>query len=149
MMTRVETQDAAERKVFAYFGHHKCASTWIGHILERVSSEIGLRLYFVSDWLNPSPTGPLSAAQRWNTTRLSASETAEFPRKELRNRVDAVGADLVACQSADRLQAQILRAARGFHVIRDPRDIIVSGTFLTAILIGPTVFRTYRRTARR
>ena len=89
-MTQLGTPETAERKVLAYFGHHKCASTWIGHILERVSSEIGLRLYVVSDWLNPSPTGPLSAAQRWNTTRLSASETAEFPRNELRDRVDAV-----------------------------------------------------------
>lgn len=37
--------------------------------------------------------------------------------------------DLVSAVSADRLQAEVLRPARAFHVIRDPRDIIVSGYF--------------------
>jgi hypothetical protein len=47
----------------------------------------------------------------------------------LRERVDAARADFVACLTADRLQAAILRPTRAFHVIRDPRDLIVSGYF--------------------
>jgi hypothetical protein len=105
------------RQVFAYFGHHKCASTWIMNILGRVAVEIGLQPYVVVDELTPYALGPLTDFQ------------STFERASLRERVDLRGAELVSCMTADREQANALRASRAFHVIRDPRDIIVSAYF--------------------
>jgi hypothetical protein len=116
----VPQSEIRDRDLFAYFGHHKCASTWIVDILWQVADQIGLRHIGVHDALTPSDIGPLAE------TRPDASP---FDRAELRNRIDAVGADLVICHTADRQQADVLHPTRAFHVIRDPRDIIVSGYF--------------------
>jgi hypothetical protein len=118
-MTRVAAQNTAGREVLAYFGHHKCASAWIAGVLWRITDEIGLRYFGVYDMLTPSAIGPLT---EWGPT-------APFDRSELRNRVDAIGAEFVSCHTADRAQAEILRAVRAFHVVRDPRDLIVSAYF--------------------
>jgi hypothetical protein len=119
-MTRPTARDAASREVLAYFGHHKCASTWIAGILQRVTDEVGLRYFAVHDALSPSAIGPLSEP---------APGATHFEPAELRDRADAVRADLVVCHNADRVQAEILHPNRAFHVIRDPRDIIVSAYF--------------------
>lgn len=54
---------------------------------------------------------------------------ATFQRDALRRRMESLGADIVHCINADQAQADALRARRAFHVIRDPRDIIVSAYF--------------------
>jgi hypothetical protein len=106
--------------VFAYFGHHKCASQWIAGILWRIAGETGLKTFGVYDRLTPAAAGPL---------RQAAPRAVPFPREQLRERVDATEAQLVGCVTADRFQAEILRPTRAFHVIRDPRDIVVSAYF--------------------
>ena len=116
--------EGGKREVLAYFGHHKCASSWIVRVLARISADIGLRHYLVTDQLAPQATGPLTGHSFMDYTPNST-----FGRDELRERVSVVGADIVTCLMADRLQAEILRPARAFHVIRDPRDIIVSAYF--------------------
>jgi hypothetical protein len=90
---------------------------WILRTLEAISSEIGLRQCVVIDRLTPQAIGPLHLAGR----------TCDRP--ELRNRVTTLGAELVMCTTADREQAEVLRPVRGFHVIRDPRDLVVSAYF--------------------
>jgi hypothetical protein len=112
-----------DRPVVAYFGHHKCASTWIMQILREVAIETGLRQLFVVDDLSPHAAGPLRD-RGW----LSGVEQT-FDRSRLRDHVDDLGADLVSCVTADLAQAENLRPHRAFHVIRDPRDIIVSAYF--------------------
>lgn len=112
-----------ERPIRAYFGHHKCASTWIWEIVAHVSREAGLRHLLVSDDLTPTARGPLR-----DRATLSERE-GEFDRSMLRARVEDTGADVVSCITADREQLEVLGPYRGFHVIRDPRDIVVSAYF--------------------
>jgi hypothetical protein len=102
----------------AYFGHHKCASTWVWQLVARVSREIGLRHYLV-----------LAQRTRQGRGLLTDYRTKSFERRELRTRADQAGAQFVSCITADREQLEVLAPRRGFHVIRDPRDIIVSGYF--------------------
>lgn len=106
-----------DRRILAYFGHHKCASTWIASIVATVAADVGLSHMVVVDELTPESRGPLT------------DYVAAFERDQLRERADAIGADIVACVTADRQQAEALRAYRAFHVIRDPRDIVVSAYF--------------------
>jgi hypothetical protein len=111
----------------AYFGHHKCASTWVWQLVQRVSREIGLHHYSVLDELTPLARGPLMSY----STRDRGKEhlRGKVERARLRERAEAAGAEFVSCITADREQLEALAPTRGFHVIRDPRDIIVSGYF--------------------
>ena len=111
----------------AYFGHHKCASTWVWHLVAGVCREIGLRHYMVVQDRRPGAHPPLkgfAAGGQGNERRKG-----NFERRRLRERVDEAGAEFVSCITADREQLEALAPTRGFHVIRDPRDIIVSGYF--------------------
>jgi hypothetical protein len=115
--------DNVERRVLAYFGHHKCASTWVVQILKQVVTEAGLFHVTVLDPETPHGAGSLHDS----ATRVGPG--TPFERAQLRERVDLVNADVVSCITADRAQAEILNARCAFHVIRDPRDIIVSAYF--------------------
>jgi len=101
----------------AYFGHHKCASTWIDNILRDVSIEAGLRYRPLVDHQTPQGHGPLT------------DYTATLPRDELGLHARREQIDLLGCFTADWTQVERLSGVRGVHVIRDPRDIIVSGYF--------------------
>ena len=101
----------------AYFGHHKCASTWVWQILAGVCRETGLRHRLVVDPATPSAHGPLT------------DYTATFEREALGRYISQTDTDLVSCINADRTQAKALEAAKAVHVIRDPRDIIISAYF--------------------
>ena len=102
---------------YAYFGHHKCASTWIDNILRDVCVEAGLRYRPLVDHQTPQGHGPLT------------DYTATIPRNELGQHVAREQIDLLGCFTADWTQVEQLPGVRGVHVIRDPRDIIVSGYF--------------------
>jgi hypothetical protein len=117
MNNRSVIANGSQSGPLAYFGHHKCASLWILGHLESVSAEIGLKHSVVTDRLAPQSTGLLN------------DSAGTFCRADLRRRVTADGVDLVSCLAADRLQAEVLAPSRAFHVIRDPRDIIVSAYF--------------------
>jgi hypothetical protein len=103
--------------LLAYYGHHKCASKWITNVLRQICRDAGLTEQVVVDEATPHGMGPLTDYR------------AVFDRSEIRRRADEIGADFVMCQAADRQQAQILAPERAFHVIRDPRDIVVSAYF--------------------
>lgn len=111
----------------AYFGHHKCGSTWIWELLSAVCRETGLRWYLVQDERSPHERSPLIAY----SSGLHGSEPRKgsFERSRLRRRAEEAGAQVVSCVTADREQLEVLAPERAFHVIRDPRDIIVSGYF--------------------
>jgi hypothetical protein len=103
----------------AYFGHHKCGSTWVWQLVERVTREIGLRHYLVLAARTAQGRGPLTGYPG----------RATFEPRALRERAKEAGAGFVSCINANREQMETLTPSRAFHVIRDPRDIIVSGFF--------------------
>jgi hypothetical protein len=113
--------------MLAYFGHHKCASTWVWQLMQRVSREIGLSHYSVLDEHTPFEHAPLMAI---GTNGYGAERSkGTFERASVRTRAEEAGAGFVSCITADRQQQDVLAPTRAFHVIRDPRDIIVSGYF--------------------
>ena len=93
----------SDRPLLCFFGHHKCASTWIHSILDAVCADAGWRIEYLYD---PSQFGGDLAAhvQRRRT-------------------------DLLSYVNADQDHVRTLGPLRGFHVVRDPRDLIVSAYF--------------------
>ena len=89
--------------LFAYFGHHKCASQWIRAIISDVCCLLGLKLVNVS--------GP----GRFN--------------RDLKQFVSEKEMDFLTYTNANDTYVRELENYRGFHVIRDPRDIVVSAYF--------------------
>ncbi len=80
-----------------YFGHHKCMTTWVRHVLQRVCNELS-----------------------WNYVEMNISGS-EYVR---RNKVD-----MLSYQDPDMEIVRTLEDFVGFHIIRDPRDIVVSAYF--------------------
>lgn len=89
----------------AFFGHHKCATSWIDQILMEICFHLGLNFKIVHRPVEWEEHGSLPAL------------------------VDAHDADFVAYTNAKRENIQDLPFDRGFHVVRDPRDILVSAYF--------------------
>ncbi len=87
----------------AFFGHHKAGSSWFCAILESIARATGLRYACVS---NPP----------WFDFDL-----ASFVARR--------GVQILAYTNADMRYVDQLPAHRGFHVIRDPRDMSVSAYF--------------------
>jgi len=96
------TQPAGGRSTLAYFGHHKCASTWIHGILDWVCADAGWKLAYLYD---EKPFG---------------DDLAGYVEREHVDFVSYVNAN-AKCVN--------LRDFRGFHVVRDPRDLVVSAYF--------------------
>jgi hypothetical protein len=84
-------------------GHHKCATRWVNGVLRLVCREMGLRHKVV--WHPDMFNGDLSAF------------VAEYK------------IDFLAYTNADYECVRELKAVRGFHIVRDPRDICVSAYF--------------------
>lgn len=89
----------------AFFGHHKCATGWIDGILMEISFHLGRHFRIV------------------HTARHFA------PHASLAELVQREDVDLLAYTNATRQHAQTLPLYRGFHVVRDPRDVVVSAYF--------------------
>jgi len=52
-----------KKPLLAYFGHHKCASTWINSILDVICNDLNLRLSILHNphhTFRPSHDGPFS-----------------------------------------------------------------------------------------
>jgi hypothetical protein len=111
--------------VYAYFGHHKGASTWIWEILDRVSRELGHKHFLVIDDMTPKTHGPLAVRRPGHPREIDE----KFERADLGDRMRGVGAGFVSCVTSDREQLDALSPVRGFHVIRDPRDVVVSAYY--------------------
>jgi len=89
--------------LLAYFGHHKCASTWIHSILASVCDEIGLRSSYLA---NEEMFGN------------------DLPGYLAQNNID-----VLSLVNANIEHVRKLPDFRGFHMIRDPRDILTSAYF--------------------
>jgi hypothetical protein len=88
----------------AFFGHHKCATQWIKAILADICVTTHLRMFEVS-------------------------RVKEWDFADLRALVHCFQPDVLVYSNAEIGQVRLLPPLRGFHVIRDPRDLIVSAYF--------------------
>jgi hypothetical protein len=87
-----------------YFGHHKCGSTWIEEICADVCLESGHRMKVV-----------------FREEDLPGETLGEFAKRS--------GTDFLAFANAGYAQVLTLPPCKGFHVVRDPRDVVVSAYF--------------------
>ena len=88
-----------------FYGHHKCATGWITENLREMVFHLGLRHHIVHLPEHYAAYGSLEGL------------------------VTATSADLLFYTNATIDQARTLRPHRGLHVVRDPRDILVSAYF--------------------
>lgn len=86
---------------FAYYSHHKCGSTWVTGVLRAVLGRLRL-------------------------AELGQNHDLRMPKPGILEQVSRPYALL--CWNADWLYAHQVECP-GFHVIRDPRDVVVSGYF--------------------
>ena len=91
------------KRLLAYFGHHKCGSTWISSILTEVSNFLGLKDGVVHD--------------------------EHMFNYDLNNFVKKNNILFISYTNASIKYIENLPKFRGFHVVRDPRDIVVSAYY--------------------
>ena len=89
--------------LLAYFGHHKCASTWLNDIAREICASAGMSYAHV------------------HSPRKFGDGLGSFVS---RNRID-----FLTYANANRTYVEALDDFRAFHVIRDLRDIVVSSYF--------------------
>jgi hypothetical protein len=89
--------------VLLYCGHHKCATRWLVDILTEACDRIGLDFY-----------------EAHNAGMFDRDLPAFLERRPV---------DVLAYTNARHQFLKDLSDYRGFHVIRDPRDILVSAYF--------------------
>ena len=100
-----------------YYGHHKCASTWIWQIIADICRDAGWTHRLLLDPLTPYSRGPLT------------DHYEQVSGEDIQNYVDRHRVDFLSHIAARQEDVALLNPHRGFHVIRDPRDIIVSAYF--------------------
>lgn len=89
--------------VLAYLSHHKCGTQWTNRIVDAVSGDLGLK----------------------NAVFNNAQDFGN----DLRRVVVDEQIGFVSYVNADYREVKSLDSYKGFHVIRDPRDIVVSAYF--------------------
>lgn len=89
----------------AYFGHHKCATGWTVTILREICFHMGICFKIVNRPVDFESYGSLP------------------------NLVGAEKVDFLAYSNAMAEHTEDLPLKKGFHVVRDPRDILVSAYF--------------------
>ena len=87
-------QTRRPRMTYCYFGHHKCASAWFCGVIPAVCQDLGLS---------------------WHTT--SSFDDFDFGSPAGR-------ANFLLFRNAGMNHVPPDRDFRGFHVIRDPRDVV-------------------------
>ncbi len=93
----------SSQRLLAYFGHHKCASQWVISIIREVCGVTGLK------WID--------------------FHSARVFQHDLPKALTEMDIDFLCYSNADYQHVSTLRNFKGFHVIRDPRDVVVSAYF--------------------
>lgn len=89
--------------ILAHFNHHKCGSTWIMRVVNQVCQYLGFKH---AHFHSPKMFG-----------------------HDFLKTVGDMNLDFVSYTSADIKYVEDVARFRGFHLIRDPRDIVVSAYF--------------------
>ncbi len=92
-----------QKEILAYFGHHKCATTWLNDILVQICERIGLSIVII------------------HNSKLFNDNLESIKRHQI-DFLSYINADI---ENVKKLENNFL----GFHVIRDPRDIVVSAYY--------------------
>lgn len=102
---------------YVYFGHHKCASSFILDILRDIGGLLGLSMVAGG----PTQTLPLG----YHTAPLWAARIQQ--RRE--GGLPTDGCILTFRNADEEIRRSVAQSGsyRGFHVIRDPRNMLVSG----------------------
>lgn len=90
--------------LLAYFGHHRCGTQWMKSILRGVSRIAGREVVIVHSGF-------------------------EAPGSDLSAPIEDPSATFLCYVNADRRYLEKLGPLRGFHIVRDPRDIVVSAYY--------------------
>ena len=106
--------------LYVYFGHHKCASTWIREIISQVCNEAGISTLFLWNPLTPMRRSSLACH---GYSGIEVNDILNFINER------KIQFALFGNSWKDIVRAVSETKIKGFHVIRDPRDIIVSGYF--------------------
>ena len=99
------SSDPSKFPLRVFFGHHKCATGWIDNILMEISFHMGIRFAMAHKPVHFEPYGSLDGF------------------------VEARKVDFLAYTNADSRHLAGLAFYKGFHVVRDPRDVLVSAYF--------------------
>lgn len=99
------SSSSTDMPLAVFYGHHKCATGWITRIFREMSFHLGCRHDIVHLPRHFAPYDSIAA------------------------KVKAENIDVLIYTNADIDQAQQLPPSRGFHVVRDPRDVLVSAYF--------------------
>lgn len=93
-----------ERPLLAYFGHHKAGTTWILKIINAVCLEINKK------------------HKHFHSPKMFNFNLSEFVEEKSLDFISYTNADIDYVRT-------ILQNTKGFHVVRDPRDIVISAYF--------------------
>jgi hypothetical protein len=91
------------KPLLAFYGHHKCATMWFNQILSSACSKLGLNFDAVYD-----------------SRDFGGDLQAYVSEKRI---------DFISHGNAELEHVKSLGTHLGFHIIRDPRDIVVSAYF--------------------
>lgn len=93
----------------AFFGHHKCGTTWIMKVIAQVFRHMGIK----HDHFYSPKTWGYNQDNQYTLDKV----------------VDDLHSDFIGYTSADLRYIGNIKKFRGVHVIRDPRDIVTSAYF--------------------
>ena len=103
MIRFAQSHPKGKNLLYFYFGHHKCASVWIQSIVSAVCRQLKLKAYLA----HSAPQFGFKANTYMKEHKLQWMSWVNANQKYIEDFDEIIG----------------------FHVIRDPRDIIVSGYF--------------------
>lgn len=102
---KITTGSSSAFPLRMYFGHHKCATGWIDNILREICLHMGLTFKIVHQPYSFEKYGTIGP----------------LPEKE--------GIQFLSYINTNIKYTQDLKIYKAFHVVRDPRDIVVSAYF--------------------
>lgn len=91
-----------DSRFVAYYGHHKCGTTWISHVVSAICQKVNLKYNL-----------------QWNDQLFGKDIDSNWKNDNF---------DFLCYTNADYIQIRHLKI-KSFHVIRDPRDLIVSSYY--------------------